>query len=166
MSESEKLEAIQGILDEETTEAGAEGEETDEAAAEGEEEETTAEGEDEDVEAEGEEEDVQAEGEEEEPKAKAALARAKAILALPEAKGREALAQELAFTAGMTAKTAKKLLAAAPKASRLAGNVHDPKLGGGAGDTPSPAAASEASKAAQFVLECAALAQGRQPAKP
>ncbi|HYD87120.1 MAG TPA: S49 family peptidase [Vitreimonas sp.] len=165
MTESEKLEAIQGILDEETTEAAEEEPAEDEAAAEGEEEETTAEGEDEEVEAEGEEEETTAEGEEEEPKAKAALARAKAILALPEAKGREALAQELAFTAGMTAKTAKKLLAAAPKASGLAGRVYDPKLGAAAETEAGKKAQGEASAIADRVLAAYDAAIGKAPAK-
>lgn len=159
MSDEEKLDAIRGILDETEDEPAAEGED-EETTAEGEKEETTAEGEEEDVEAEDEEEEPAAEGDEEEPKAKAALARAKAILALPEARGREALAQELAFTAGMTTKTAKTLLSKAPKGSSLTGKVHDPKLGADGGRA-SPAASSEDEKAANFVLACAAMASGK-----
>lgn len=156
MTADEKLDAIQSIIDEETDDAAAEGED-EEVVAEGEEEETTAETEEEETTAEGEEEEPAAEGEEEEPKAKAALARAKAIIALPEARGREALAQKLAFTPGMKVATAKDLLAAAPKASKL--NVHDPKLGA-AGDAVA-AGKSADEKAASFIIESAAAARGK-----
>jgi capsid assembly protease len=163
MSDEEKLDAIKKILDDaEETEAEGEDEET----AEGEEEETTAEGEEDETTAEGEEEEPSAEGEEEEPEAeedeeKVDAKTARAILALPEAKGRDQLAAQLALTPGMKVKTAKSLLASAPKASRLAGRVPDPKLGA-AGETR-PAGAD--AKAAQFVRDCHALATGKRAAK-
>jgi signal peptide peptidase SppA len=87
--------------------------------------------------------------EEKEAKAKAAAAARKAaatstakkpdattvlaILDLPEAKGREEQARKLAETPGMTAETAKGILAAGPKASRLAGVVTDPKISAAGG---------------------------------
>lgn len=163
LTPEEKLEKIQQILDEEET-SEAEAEEETDAAAEGEEEETVAEGEEEETAAEGEEEEVAAEGEEEEPTAKAALARAKAILALPEAKGREQLAHKLAFTAGMSVKTAKGLLAASPKASKLVGQVHEPQLGA-ATDAPAPRAAgvsADDAKASQFIRSCHEMATGKK----
>jgi capsid assembly protease len=79
-------------------------------------------------------------GEPEDPMAVAA-----AILKLPEAKGRETLAQELAFQKGQTVAQARTLLAAAPKASRLAGNVPNPDLG------PAPASGGSSSPAASVM---------------
>ena len=79
-------------------------------------------------------------GEPEEPMAVAA-----AILKLPEAKGRETLAQALAFQKGQTVAQARTLLAAAPKASRLAGNVPNPDLG------PAPANGGSSSPAASVM---------------
>ncbi|MDP1738907.1 MAG: S49 family peptidase [Caulobacter sp.] len=101
-------------------------------------EEAAAEGED-DAPAEGEEnEPAAAEGEDpaddEEDKVDAKTA--KAILALPEAKGREALAQKLAFTPGMSTATAKELLASAARSGGLRADMQgrDPALSaGGAG---------------------------------
>ncbi len=52
--------------------------------------------------------------------AQAERTRIAAILALEEAKGREAVAQRLAMTPGMTAESAKDILAATPKANPLA----------------------------------------------
>lgn len=153
MSDEEKLTKIRQILDEE--EEAAEGEDEETTAEETEE--TTAEGEEEETTAKGEEEEPSAEGEEEEPAAKA-LANAQAILALPEARGREQLAQKLAFKSGMTPAAAKELLAAAPKASRLEGRVHDPKLG--VGGEPNAAAKTDDEKAAAFIIESAAQARG------
>lgn len=175
MTPEEKLDAIQGILDETDDEEAADGEEGD-PAAEGEEEETTAETEDENT-AEGEEEETEAEGEEEEPEAedeeeptsrkgkgakKVNAAIGQRILALPQARGREKLAAQLALTPGMSVATAKGLLAAAPKASRLEGNVVDPKLG--AGGPPEARAQTDDDKSADFVRDCMALARGK-PAK-
>lgn len=80
----------------------------------------------EDEEAEGDDpdaEDEDAEGDDSEK----AMARAKAILALPEAKGRQALATELAFTKGMTAAKAGRILRAAGKVTGRA-TPTDPKL--------------------------------------
>jgi hypothetical protein len=60
-----------------------------------------------------------------------ANARAKAILGHAEAKGRETMAHHLAFETDMSAEAAGAMLKAAPKgasASRLDGNVPDPKL--------------------------------------
>ncbi len=74
---------------------------------------------------------------------------AKAVLNLPEAKGREGLAQALAFTPGMTAARAGRLLSSAPKgsgkgqlASVLAGSE---RLGGDAAAPGSKAPASASS---------------------
>jgi ClpP class serine protease len=81
-----------------------------------------------------------------------------AILDLPEASGREKLARALAGQAGMTVDTAKTLLAAAPKASRLSERMIDPAVtadGGGA-------ALSAEAKASAFVLDSLAAAQGRK----
>jgi capsid assembly protease len=79
-------------------------------------------------------------GEPEDPMAVAA-----AILKLPEAKGRETLAQALAFQKGQTVAQAKTLLAAAPKASRLANGVPNPDLG------PAPASGGSSSPAASVM---------------
>ena len=63
---------------------------------------------------------------------------AKKVLELPSAKGREKLAHELAFTPGMTVKTADRLMSAAPKgggrlAEAMAGRDVNPGAGGGGG---------------------------------
>ena len=58
-----------------------------------------------------------------------------AILALPSAKGREALAQKLAGTPGMTAAQADGLLKAAPRASGL--QVEDPQVSSSGGASSS-----------------------------
>jgi capsid assembly protease len=158
MDDTEKLDAIRKILDEEE-QADAEGEE-DETTAEGEDEEPTAEGETDETEAEGEDEEPAAEGEDDETKAHMIDARvAGAILKLPEARGREQLAAQLALTPNMSVTSAKALLATSPKASRLVGAVPDPKLGGGNGDLAKPA--SEDQKAAAFVRQCHGLATGK-----
>ena len=110
--------------------------------AEDDEEETSAEGEedkpkdDEETAAEG-EEDKPEDEDEDGPAAGASLKTAKAILDLPSAKGREKLARELAF-AGMSVKTADRLLSAAPKAGgrlteAMAGRDVNPGSGAGAG---------------------------------
>jgi ClpP class serine protease len=114
----EKLEEIRKIMDEEDdADAEGEGDDVDDEEA--------------DPDAEGETDD------EKEAKARAGKAKpaatidpavAQAILDLPEAKGREALARRLAFKPGMTVAEAKADLAAAPRASRLADKVTDPKL--------------------------------------
>lgn len=158
MDDSEKLDAIRKILDEEEEKAEGDEEET---TAEGEEEdETTAQDEQEEPEAaEGDEE----EEEEDEGSAKKARAVGRAIMALPEAKGREQLAAELAFTPRMSVAAAKRILGAAPKQSRLVGQVHDPKLG--PSGEAMPAATSEAEKASNFVLQCMAAARAQSPAK-
>lgn len=72
--------------------------------------------------------DTDAGGEEDETPVDAKTA--KAILTLPEAKGREAQAQQLAFTAGMTVASAKAILAAGPRAGALGAAMsgRDPKL--------------------------------------
>lgn len=111
----EKLDEIRKIMDEED-EADAEGEgddveDEDAPAAEGEEEEETT-----------------ARAGNAKPAATIDPAVAQAVLDLPEAKGREALARRLAFKPGMTVAEAKADLAAAPRASRLADKVTDPKL--------------------------------------
>jgi ClpP class serine protease len=91
-----------------------------------------------------------AKGPDDDPKSETAAnapdgATALAITGLPEAKGREALARKLAATPGMTAASAKELLAAAPKASAM--TVADPDV------KPQGGASGEASSQ---------LAQGRQ----
>lgn len=55
---------------------------------------------------------------------------AKAILALPEAKGREAQAQQLAFTPGMSTSSARSILAAGARAGALGAAMsgRDPRL--------------------------------------
>lgn len=78
-----------------------------------------------------------ANAEEDESEATApSAATSQAILALAEAKGREAQARTLAFTPGMTTASAKAILAAGPKGSRLSERMsgRDPNLtpGGGA----------------------------------
>lgn len=149
-SDSEKLEEIRKITN-------AEDDEEDEADAEGEG----------DEEGEGEGEDAPAEEEETEasarkPKPAAAVAAKKpnvstvfAILDLPEAKGREAQARKLAETPGMTADMAKGILAAGPKASRLAAVVTDPALtAGGEKD-----ARTESQKAVSAAIANAGIAR-------
>lgn len=56
--------------------------------------------------------------------------RIQAIVGAPEAKGREALAQSLAFDTDLAPEAAIKVMKAAPieKASRLEGNVPNPKV--------------------------------------
>jgi len=109
--------------------------------------------EDEDPAAEGEEDEQEAseadEPEDKTPEGKAA-SRIKSILHAPEAKGRRKLAEHLAFSTRMSAKEARKLLAAAPKAAPaagkprgnasaghfeqlMAGQFAGPALGGGGG---------------------------------
>lgn len=99
--------------------------ETEDAAAEGD----PASGEPDPAAAEGDpvDPDTDAEGADEAP---VDAKTAKAILALPEAKGREAQAQTLAFTAGMTVAGARAILAAGPRGGALgaAMNGRDPKL--------------------------------------
>ncbi len=131
-------------------ENNAEGEGDDEA--EGEEPEEEAEGDDE---AEGEEPEEEAEGDDEEAEEDEAE-KAKAILALDEAAGRRALAQELAFTKGITVEQAKTLLSKAPKAKSRA-TPQDPDIapnGGGSdkGSAKSLAAEVLASGAAANVI--------------
>lgn len=95
---------------------------------------TSAETEEDDASAETEDEDQASteSGNDEEEEGDVDAKVAKAVLGLPEAKGREQLAQELAFTPGMTTAKAQRLLAAAPKggkgqlASTLSGS---PRLG-------------------------------------
>ena len=87
--------------------------------------------------------------------ADAERARISAILNLEEAKGNEALAQQLALTPGIDAESAKRILAAAPKANATPSNplaaamaqVPNPKVGVGEGDT----AADEAARVLAFV---------------
>ncbi|PHY12831.1 hypothetical protein CSW58_10040 [Caulobacter sp. B11] len=76
------------------------------------------------------------EAEDAEPEAdKVSAATAKAVLDLPEAKGREKLAKKLAFTPGMSVKTAQGLLSAAGKETSLADRMQgrDPNLTSGGG---------------------------------
>lgn len=116
-TESEKLEAIQAILDEPTT--GAEGE----GGGEGE----PAANEDEEIPA--------ATGDEETDKeAKASKSRIKAILALPEAKGRNAQAQHIALETDLTVEQAKGVLASSPKATGFVAT--DPGLSDAGGPKP------------------------------
>lgn len=113
-TDSEKLEEIRKIMDEE-----------EKPEAEGEGDEPT----DEDPPADAEtDEEKAARAGKGKPAATIDPAVAQAILGLPEAKGREGLAQRLAFKPGMTVAEAKADLAAAPRASRLADKVSDPKL--------------------------------------
>ncbi len=96
--------------------------------------------EEEEIEAEGDDAAPANDGEDDEEEAApeaSAMATAKAIIALPEAKGREALANHLAFEAGMTVAKAKATLVLAPKASAL--NPLNPNIG--VGDAPSKQAA-------------------------
>jgi ATP-dependent Clp protease protease subunit len=125
----DKLDEIRKILDEEEDPA-AEGEEEDPPAAEGEEEDPPA--------AEGEEEEeTEARKRGANPSATAnGKGRIKAILSLPEAKGREAQAQHIALETDLTVEQAKGMLAAAPKVSRLADKVTDPKLSAEGGKKP------------------------------
>lgn len=119
---------------------------------------------DEDTEAEGEGDDA-GEDEEEEAPAEARTATTSsattaataarpdaetvlAILDLPEARGREAQARVLAGTPGMTLATAKGILAAGPKPTRLANVVHDPKLSADGGEDKR----TESQKAAQTAI--------------
>lgn len=114
-TDSEKLEEIRKIMDEEDDEATAEdGDKTeDDPPADG---------------ATDEEKEAKARAAGAKPSAMVDASVAQSILALPEAKGREALAQRLAFKPGMTVAEAKADLAAAPRASRLADRVNDPNL--------------------------------------
>lgn len=75
-----------------------------------------------------------------------------AILDLPEASGREKQARKLAETPGMTAEMAKGILAAGPKASRLADKVTDPNLSGSGADTR-----SDAKKESDFAIKVAGI---------
>lgn len=140
----EKLDEIRKIMDEED-DADAEGEGDD--AGEGEEEDAPA--------AEGEEEDA---AEARKPGAKPAAAKldaatALAIIDLPEAKGREQLARKLAGKPGMTIDDAKEILASAPKASRLAEKISDPKL---SADAPADAR-SEVKKESDAAIRAAGI---------
>lgn len=83
--------------------------------------------------------------------------RIQSILSLPEAQGREDLARTLAFEAGMTLDTAKRILASAPQAAAPAGpsfleremaKIKNPTVG--AGNEPDEATA-EAQKILAFV---------------
>ncbi len=101
---------------------------------------TTAEDTDEDVAAEDDEDKADAEDEEDKADAKSAATLKKpnastvlAILDLPEAKGREPQARKLAETPGMNVETAKGILAAGAKTSRLSDNVSDPNVSGNGG---------------------------------
>lgn len=142
----EKLDAINKILNEADDDAEAEGEE-DKPAEDG-----------------GEGEDAPAEEDKSAATAPAAKSAAKpdaatvlAILDLPEASGREKQARKLAETPGMTAEMAKGILAAGPKASRLADKVTDPKLAGGnAEDTR-----SDVKKESDFAIRAAGIAVPR-----
>lgn len=119
----EKLDEISKILAEGDDEAAAEGEEDNNDGG--------------DAPADG--GDTPADGEEDKP-ADARVAPSKpsagkpdaatvlAILDLPEASGREKQARKLAETPGMTVEMAKGILAAGPKASRLAERVTDPNV--------------------------------------
>lgn len=126
---------------EEDEDEPAASEDDDDPAAEGDED-------DDDPAAEG-DEDEEAEDDDEEIDAKTA----RAIVRLPEAKGREGLAQQLAFTPGMTRGRARRLLAAAPKASaargQLASTLADsPRLGpDAAGGKAAPRAGAAATYA-------------------
>lgn len=124
-TDSEKLDEIRKILDEQddadAADEDGDGEEDSEDAP-------AAEGEN--------EEETSARAGKDKPVATIDPAVAQAILALPEAKGREGLAQRLAFKPGMTVAEAKADLAAAPRASRLADKVSDPKLSAEGGKKP------------------------------
>jgi signal peptide peptidase SppA len=80
-------------------------------------------------------------------------ARIQSILSLEEAKGNATLAQELALTPGIDAETAKRILAAAPKAAptnplaAAMSNVPNPVVGVGEGDSD----ADEAARVLSFV---------------
>ena len=84
-------------------------------------------------------------------------ARIAAILGLEEAQGREALAQQLALTPGIDAESAKRILAAAPKAAAAPANplaaamsqVANPKVGAGGEEDDS--AAAEVNRILAFV---------------
>lgn len=86
------------------------------------------------------------------PTAETERARIAAILGLEEAKGNEALAQQLALTPGLDAESAKRILAAAPKANATPpppanplaaamANVANPKVGAGTDDSDESASA-------------------------
>lgn len=77
-----------------------------------------------------------------------------AIIGLPEAQGREKQARTLAGTPGMTVETARAILAAGPKASRLVDRVSDPGVTAHSGEDNR----SEAVKIAQQGLVLAGLA--------
>lgn len=88
----------------------------------------------------------------------AALQRVDAILGMPEAKGRETLARKLATTKGMTVKTAKALLAAAPAGAQVSASIYEahaatggnPEIGADGGSSPSGLSADD--KAAARII--------------